>query len=367
MYQGQYLIFILLVFVWHAHVCWFKLMSVFSLLSARARSTGKYTFTAIFWFDYMFFLFLFFLLHDLLHVLSNVPFPPPSRVQPFASCILCALVKQVPCCFHPLVRNAINHSLLRAGTSRMVNKWSKKSKSQTPLSDGAVESIFASSLQLKVWPTTLEEWGDISLKICEEENRLINIGGRRRAKRKNTSNSRRGKPWSGVKGFRASKIALNGQPLFWPPPVKGMPLGTRSQNATWVLGLFFFFFWCLCARKCSRVRCLNTWPPDLLETVCSYRRIHMDYSSAHVIFIIQYCNRLFSIAVDYTTDLVPKLTRSRCIQHHLCSCAKKEKNHVSVVLIKAPLIKCLISNLQRAHGLNCSGVIFPAKFTCDFA
>jgi len=70
--------------------------------------------------------------------------------------------------------------------------------------------------------------------------------------------------------------------------------------------LSFRTFLCVCARKCSRVRCLNTWPPDLLETVCSYRRIHMDYSSAHVIFIIQYCNRLLFIAVDYTTDLVPK-------------------------------------------------------------
>lgn len=178
------------------------------------------------------FFFVFFFLHDLLHALSNVPFPPLNRVQPFASCILCALVKQVPCCFHPLVRNAINHSLLRAGTSRMVNKWSKKSKSKLLCLTALLSQFLPLRWKCEWKLTTLEEWGDISLKICEEENRLINIGGRRRAKRKNTSISRRGKPWCGVKGFRASKIALNGHPLFWPPPVKGMPLGTRSQNAT---------------------------------------------------------------------------------------------------------------------------------------
>lgn len=47
-----------------------------------------------------------------------------------------------------------------------------------------------------------------------EENRLINICGRRRTKRKNTSNSRRGKPWCGVKGSRASKIALKWSALL---------------------------------------------------------------------------------------------------------------------------------------------------------
>lgn len=57
----------------------------------------------------------------------------------------------------------------------------------------------------------------------------------------------------------------------------------------------------------------------------------MDYSSAHVIFIIQYCNRLFSIAVDYTTDLVPKLTRSPPFVQ------LRKTMTASVVLIKAPL------------------------------
>lgn len=156
------------------------------------------------------------------------------------------------------------------------------------------------------WKTiALEEWGDISLKICEEENSLINIGGRRRAKRKITSNSRRGKPWCGVKGFRASKIALKWSALFWPSPVKGMLLGTRSQNAASVF--------CVCVYNVPAC-VVWTFPSDVLET--SYRRIHTAHSSAHVIFIIQYCNRLFSIAVDYNTGLVPKLTR-------LFSCAKQ--------------------------------------------
>lgn len=219
MYQGQYLIFIFLVFVWESHVWWFKLMSVFSLLSARARCIGKYVFTAIFGSIICIFLFFsFFCTISCMH-----------WVQP--SCIPCALLKQVPCCFHPLVKNAINHSLLRAGTSRMVNKWSKKSKllCLTALLSQFLPLRYSGKCEWK--PTTLEEWGDISLKICEEENRLINIGGRRRAKRKNTSNSRRGKPWCGVKGFRATKIALKWSALFWPPPVKGMPLRTRSQNA----------------------------------------------------------------------------------------------------------------------------------------
>jgi len=59
---------------------------------------------------------------------------------------------------------------------------------------------------------------------------------------------------------------------------------------------------------------------------------------------------LYSTAIDcflllWTILLIlcQKLTRSRRVQQHLFSCAKKKKKHVSVVLIKAPLNKCQIS------------------------
>lgn len=77
----------------------------------------------------------------------------------------------------------------------------------------------------------------------------------------------------------------------------------------------------------------------------------MDYSSAHVIFIIQYCNRLFSIAVDYTTDLVPK-TNAFAL-HSTPFVQLRKTMTASVVLIKAPLNKCLTSTLQRAQVQCC--------------
>lgn len=84
----------------------------------------------------------------------------------------------------------------------------------------------------------------------------------------------------------------------------------------------------------------------------------MDYSSAHVIFIIQYCNRLFSIAVDYNAGLVPELTRSRCVN---TICAFAQKNCVV-------LINHLLINIQfqfcSVHN-NCIGMVQMVIYMCQ--